>query len=111
MTYAVQQHRQEIGIRMAVAVAAHVRNLVLVQGLRLVLIGVTLGIGAALVLMRLIVGLVFGVKIYDPGVFAGVAALLSVVALITAWRCPPGARDESTLSSARGLVSSPICKQ
>jgi putative ABC transport system permease protein len=51
---------------------------------------ITLGMGAALVLTRLMVGLVFGVKTYDPGVFAGVAALLSVVAMIAAllpaWR-------------------------
>jgi len=91
MSYSVQQRTQEIGIRMALgAVPADVRNLVLVQGLRLALIGVTLGIGAALVVTRLMVGLVFGVKTYDPGVFAGVAALLTVVALIAvflpAWR-------------------------
>jgi len=71
-------------------VPADVRNLVLVQGGRLALTGMTLGIGAALVLTRLIVGLVFGVKAYDPAVFVGVAGLLSVVALIAAllpaWR-------------------------
>ena len=43
-----------------------------------------LGIGAALVLTRVMVSLVFGVQTYDPVVFAGVALLLSVVALVAA---------------------------
>ncbi|PYR92461.1 MAG: hypothetical protein DMF84_13200 [Acidobacteria bacterium] len=103
MSYSVQQRTQEIGIRMALgAVPGDVRNLVLVQGLRLALTGVTLGIGAALVLTRLMVGLVFGVKTYDPGVFAGVAALLSVVALIAAWVPAWRATRINPLEAVRG---------
>jgi putative ABC transport system permease protein len=85
MSYSVQQRTQEIGIRMALgAVAADVRMMVLLQGLRLAAAGVIAGTGAALVLTRVMVSLVFGVQTYDPAVFAGVAALLSVIALIAA---------------------------
>ncbi len=104
MSYSVQQRTQEIGIRMALgAVPADVRNLVLVQGLRLALTGVTLGIGAALLLTRLMVGLVFGVKTYDPAVFAGVAGLLSAVALVAAFLPAWRATRINPLEAVRGL--------
>ena len=78
MSYSVQQRTQEIGIRMALgAVPADVRGMILLEGLRLAAAGVVLGTGAALVLTRVMVSLVFGVKTYDPAVFIGVAALLS----------------------------------
>jgi putative ABC transport system permease protein len=86
MSYSVQQRTQEIGIRMALgAVPADVQSMILGQGLRLALTGVALGLGAALVLTRLMVNLVFGVKTWDPGVFAAVASLLCVVALAAAY--------------------------
>jgi putative ABC transport system permease protein len=86
MSYSVQQRTQEIGIRMALgAASADVQSMVLGQGLRLALTGVALGVGAALVLTRLMVNLVFGVKTWDPGVFAAVASLLCAVALAAAY--------------------------
>jgi putative ABC transport system permease protein len=85
MSYSVQQRTQEIGIRMALGAApSDVRNMVLLEGLRLTAAGVVLGTGAALVLTRVMVSLVFGVQTYDPAVFAGVALLLSAIALIAA---------------------------
>jgi predicted permease len=85
MSYSVQQRTQEIGIRMALgAVPADVRNMILLQGLRLAAAGVLLGTAAALALTRVMVSLVFGVKTYDPAVVGGVALLLSVVALLAA---------------------------
>jgi predicted permease len=86
MSYSVQQRTQEIGIRMALgAVPADVRRMVLVDGLRLAAAGVGTGLVAALILTRLMVGLVFGVSTYDPGVFAAVVVLLSAVALAAAY--------------------------
>ena len=85
MSYSVQLRSQEIGIRMALgAVPSDVRNLALVEGLRLALAGVALGVGAALVLTRLMSSLVFGITTSDPGVFAAVAILLTSVALAAA---------------------------
>ena len=95
MSYSVQQRTQEIGIRMALgALPSDVRNMILVQGLRLAAIGVVAGVGAALVLTRVMVSLVFGVRTYDPIVFAGVALLLSIVAIVAALdsRVPRDAR-------------------
>src|SRR5258708_21032566 len=61
MAYSVQQRTQEIGIRMALgARPSTVRNMVLTQGMRLALIGVAIGIGAALGLIRLLARLLFG---------------------------------------------------
>jgi putative ABC transport system permease protein len=85
MSYSVQQRTQEIGIRMALgALPSDVRNMILIQGLRLAAAGIVFGIVAALVLTRVMVSLVFGVRTYDPAVFAGVALLLTLVALIAA---------------------------
>ena len=67
------------------AVPGDVQSMVLGQGLRLALSGVALGAVAALVLTRLMVNLVFGVRTWDPGVFAAVACLLCVVALAAAY--------------------------
>ena len=82
----MQQRTQEIGIRMALgAVPGDVRSLVLVQGLRLAATGVVIGVGAALLLTRLMVNLVFGVRVYDLQVFGSVVALLAGVALVAAY--------------------------
>ena len=76
---------QEMAIRMALgATATTVRRMVAGEASRLAGVGVVLGVGAALVLTRVMVSLVFGVQTYDPAVFAGVALLLSVIALLAA---------------------------
>jgi putative ABC transport system permease protein len=86
MAYSVQQRTQEIGIRMAVgAQPSAVRNMVLVQGIRLALIGVAIGIGAALGLTRLLASLLFGVQPRDPLVFVAVPVLLTAVALLACY--------------------------
>jgi putative ABC transport system permease protein len=104
MSYSVQQRTQEIGIRMALgAVPSDVRNMVLLQGLRLAAVGVVLGVGAALVLTRVMVSLVFGVQTYDPAVFAGVALLLSVIALLAALVPAHRATRVNPLDAVRGL--------
>jgi predicted lysophospholipase L1 biosynthesis ABC-type transport system permease subunit len=86
MSYSVEQRTQEIGIRLALgAVPANVRNMVLLDGARLALLGVSLGVIAALALTRLMVSLIFGVKTWDPLVFASVAGLLNAVAFVASW--------------------------
>jgi predicted permease len=83
VAYSVVQRRQEIGIRMAIgAPRAHVLGLVLSGGLRLVAVGVVLGLAGALVLTRLLRGLLFGVTAHDPVVLLGNAGLLLAVATL-----------------------------
>jgi putative ABC transport system permease protein len=83
IAYSVTQRTQELGIRIALgAQRRDVLRLVLAQGTRLTLLGLTLGILAALALSRLLATLLFGVTATDPLTFAGVAALLAFVALL-----------------------------
>ncbi len=86
MAYSVQQRTQEMGIRMALgADRSIIRKLVVWQGMKLALVGVVLGIGAAFGLTRLIASFLFGVKSWDPMVFITVPLILSAVALLAVW--------------------------
>ena len=86
IAYSVQQRTQEIGIRVALgAEANNVRNMVVFQGMRLTVIGVVIGIAASLGLTRLIASFLYGVKPWDPLVFASVPLALGVVALLAVW--------------------------
>jgi putative ABC transport system permease protein len=86
MAYSVQQRTQEMGIRMALgADRGRIRSLVVWHGMRLALLGVVIGIGAAFGLTRFIASFLYGVKTWDPLVFATVPVVLSVVALLAVW--------------------------
>jgi putative ABC transport system permease protein len=86
MAYSVRQRAQELGIRMALgAETRDVRNMIVLQGMRLTLIGVAIGITAAFGLTRVIANFLFGVKTWDPLVFTVVPVLLSLVALFAVW--------------------------
>jgi putative ABC transport system permease protein len=83
MAFFVQQHARDIGIRLALGGApARVRRMVIGQGLRLVLFGVSLGIAASLPANRLIGTLLFGISPTDPATLAGVPLLLLIVAVL-----------------------------
>jgi putative ABC transport system permease protein len=83
MSYMVSQRTNEIGIRIALgARTSDVLGMVLKQGLVLTLTGIAAGIGASLLLTRLMSSLLFGVSATDPFIFTLVAALLAIVALI-----------------------------
>ncbi len=86
MAYSVEQRTQEMGIRMALgADAASIRNLVVWQGMRLTLIGVAVGLGAAFGLTRFMASFLFGVKTWDPVAFVAVPVVLAGVALLAVW--------------------------
>jgi putative ABC transport system permease protein len=91
VTYWVQQRSREIGVRLALgAEGLGIATMVVRQGMTLAAIGVGLGTVGAFGLAGAIRGLLFGVPENDPIVFASIACLLSVVALIAvsipAWR-------------------------
>jgi putative ABC transport system permease protein len=86
MAYSVEQRTQEIGIRLALgADTSSVRRMILVQGMRLAMIGVVIGLASAFGLARLIATLLYGVTARDPVVFVLVPTVLTVVALIGVW--------------------------
>jgi predicted permease len=86
MSYSVQQRTQEIGVRMALgATAQQVRRMVVIQGMRLALVGVILGVGFSLALGRTMNSLLFGVKSWDPVTIILVAILLSAVTLLATY--------------------------
>jgi ABC-type antimicrobial peptide transport system permease subunit len=82
IAYSVTQRTQELGIRMAIgAQRRDVLALVVFGGLKLVALGIALGLAGALMLTRLLSSLLFGVTAHDPLAFAGNALLLGAVAL------------------------------
>jgi len=86
MSYTVSQRTQEIGVRMALgAQLTSVRRMILGQTLKLTLIGVALGLAGAFVVARFLTSLLFGVGVYDPLTFLGVAVLLVAVALAASY--------------------------
>jgi predicted permease len=87
ISYLVGQRRHEIGIRMALgAQQQDVLRMILGEGARMALIGVGVGLAAALGLTRLMAKMLFGVSSYDPLTFGGVAAVLVLVALAACYR-------------------------
>jgi putative ABC transport system permease protein len=86
LAYSVQQRTQEIGIRMALGAGPDdVRAMVVLQGMRLALLGIVTGIPAALGLARITVSIIFGTQTWDPAVLAAVAVLLSGVTLLATY--------------------------
>jgi predicted permease len=77
LSYVVAQRTREIGVRMALgATVSTVRLQVVVQGAKIVLTGVVVGVGAALASTRLLGTLLFGVKAADPLVFAAMSIVM-----------------------------------
>jgi predicted permease len=86
VAFFVAQRGQEIGVRMALgAQRSDVLRLVLGEGARMAATGAAIGIGASLGITRLMSSLFFGISATDPLTFAGVAILLSVVALAASY--------------------------
>jgi predicted permease len=82
LAYTVAQRTREIGLRMALGAGrARIRQMVLRQMTRMLLLGGIVGVVLAVALGRAAQSLLFGVQGYDPVVLAGVAVLLSGIAV------------------------------
>jgi putative ABC transport system permease protein len=91
ISYSVEQHTREIGVRMAFgATAFDVLFAAIKKGLLLTCVGLIVGLTGALVLMRVMWSLLYGISAIDPASFAVSAGLLVLVGLlatsIPAWR-------------------------
>lgn len=83
LAYSVQRRRREIGVRMALGAGAPtVMRLVLREGMSLVLIGIAIGLAAAVLVGRFLSTMLYGVAATDPVSIAAAAAVLSLVALV-----------------------------
>ena len=86
ISYSVSQRTQEIGIRMALGASARdVQVRIVTQTLALAAIGMVLGVIASWLLGRSVSGLLYGVTSTDPLTFAGMLAVLGVVALLAGY--------------------------
>src|SRR5262245_60626152 len=86
IAYSVSQRRREIGIRMALGAGkSAILDMIIGQGIQLVLIGVAIGLGGALGLTRFLSGLLYGVNPGDPLTLVAVSALLIAVALLSSY--------------------------
>jgi predicted permease len=86
LSYLVAQRTAEMGIRMAMGAApGNVVRLIVVQGARLALWGLAIGLAAALALTRFLRTLLFAVGAADPVTYAAVLALVFAAAVLASW--------------------------
>jgi putative ABC transport system permease protein len=86
LSYAVEQRRRELGIRMALgAQRSRVLAMVVRQGMTLSLIGIAIGVAGALAVTRLLGSLLFGVGPTDAVTFALVALVIAMAAAIASF--------------------------
>jgi putative ABC transport system permease protein len=82
LAYLVAQRTREIGIRVALGSSrGSILKMVLREGLELVVVGLVLGIIAAVSMQRAVASEIYGVRALDPLVLVSVMAVLAIVAL------------------------------
>jgi predicted permease len=82
LAYSVTQRTRELGIRMALGSSpAEVSRLVVLQGVKVLGLGLVIGLTGSILLVRLIQSLLYGVQPTDPTVLLGVAVVLSAVGI------------------------------
>jgi ABC-type antimicrobial peptide transport system permease subunit len=87
IAYTVAERRHELAIRLAIgARAAHIRSLILGDGLRLTAFGVIVGLVLALAASRALASLLVGVAAFDPLTIGGVLLVFATMGVVTTAR-------------------------
>lgn len=104
VAYRTELRTHEIGIRVALGAArGDVLRLVLVQGMRLVVEGLVLGLALAFLLTRFLRGLLYGVSATDPWTVSAVTVLLAAIALMACWLPAHRATHVDPMTAIRSL--------
>ncbi|HET6680236.1 MAG TPA: ABC transporter permease, partial [Gemmatimonadaceae bacterium] len=103
LSYTVAERTREIGVRMALgATAAAVRRQVVSQGTKVVLVGVAIGIVAALAATRLLGALLYGVKAVDPIVFVLMSLAMLGIGMLASYMPARRASGVDPIEALRG---------
>jgi predicted permease len=87
LTNAVGRRRREFGIRVALGASpAHIRRLVLRDGIAVAALGVTIGVAASGALARVVASLEYGVTTFDPVTYGLVLSILATTTLVASWQ-------------------------
>lgn len=87
LSYLVKQRTREIGIRMALgAQRSAIVQMVVGQGMRMALLGMALGLVAAVALTRLMASMLYETRASDPITFFGVVLILTFMTILTCWQ-------------------------
>ncbi|MGV3708978.1 MAG: ABC transporter permease [Gemmatimonas sp.] len=102
LSYVVAARTREIGVRMALgAEAGQVRRMVVVQGTRVVLVGVAVGAVVAGASAKALSSLLFGVAAFDPATFSAMSLSLIVVGMLASYLPARRASNVDPLESLR----------
>jgi len=102
LSFIVVQRTSEMGIRMALGASQnYVVRMVVLQGARLALVGLVLGLAGAFALTRFLRGLLFGIEATDPLTFAAVLVLVFSSALLASWLPAQRATEADPMSILR----------
>jgi ABC-type antimicrobial peptide transport system permease subunit len=101
MAYFVRMRVHEIGIRVALGAGySDITWMVLAKGVRVLAVGMGIGLTASLVVNRLLAGVLVGVRPHDPAVLSGVSVVLAAALLLA---CYLPARRAARLNPAASL--------
>jgi putative ABC transport system permease protein len=102
LAYVVAERTREIGLRMALgATAGAVRRMVVSQGARVVLVGIVLGIAAALASTRFLETLLYEVNALDPVVFVAMSMMMIAIGLLASYVPARRASNVDAIESLR----------